>query len=88
MRHTRKKQPEDLRSARWFAANDVRSMGHRSRAKQMGFDGHDYAGKPVIAILSTWSDANPCHAHFRLRAEDVKQAQDVLSRAPELDPEE
>ena len=73
MRHTRKKQPEDLRSARWFAANDVRSMGHRSRAKQMGFDGHDYAGKPVIAILSTWSDANPCHAHFRLRAEDVKR---------------
>jgi dihydroxy-acid dehydratase len=73
MRHTRKKQPEDLRSARWFAANDLRSMGHRSRAKQMGFDGHDYAGKPVIAILSTWSDANPCHAHFRLRAEDVKR---------------
>ena len=23
-------------------------------------------GKPVIAILNTWSDANPCHAHFRL----------------------
>jgi dihydroxy-acid dehydratase len=73
MHHTRKKQPEDLRSARWFAANDLRSMGHRSRAKQMGFDAHDYAGKPVIAILSTWSDANPCHAHFRLRAEDVKR---------------
>ena len=31
------------------------------------------AGKPVIAILNTWSDANPCHAHFRLRAEDVKR---------------
>ena len=31
------------------------------------------AGKPVIAILNTWSDANPCHAHFRLRADDVKR---------------
>src|SRR4029453_4866048 len=33
----------------------------------------DYAGKPVIAILNTWSDANPCHTHFRLRADDVKR---------------
>ena len=31
------------------------------------------AGKPVIAILNTWSDANLCHAHFWLRAEDVKR---------------
>jgi dihydroxy-acid dehydratase len=33
----------------------------------------DMAGKPVIAILNTWSDANPCHAHFRTRAEEVKR---------------
>jgi len=33
----------------------------------------DIAGKPVIAILNTWSDANPCHAHFRMRAEEVKR---------------
>ena len=69
----RKKQPEDLRSHRWFGANDLRSIGHRSRTKQMGFGADDYAGKPVIAILNTWSDANPCHAHFRLRAEEVKR---------------
>jgi dihydroxy-acid dehydratase len=31
------------------------------------------AGKPVIAILNTWSDANPCHTHFRLRADEVKR---------------
>ena len=68
-----KKKPEDLRSRRWFGADDLRAMGHRSRAKQMGFGPEDYAGKPVIAILNTWSDANPCHAHFRLRAEDVKR---------------
>jgi len=69
----RKKKPEDLRSHRWFGASDLRSMGHRSRAKQMGFGTEDYAGKPVIAILNTWSDANPCHAHFRVRAEEVKR---------------
>ncbi|HZA34490.1 MAG TPA: dihydroxy-acid dehydratase, partial [Vicinamibacterales bacterium] len=69
----RKKKPEDLRSHRWFGASDLRSMGHRSRAKQMGFGAEDYVGKPVIAILNTWSDANPCHAHFRARAEEVKR---------------
>jgi dihydroxy-acid dehydratase len=68
-----RRKPEELRSHRWFGANDLRSFGHRSRAKQSGFGPDDYAGKPVIAILNTWSDANPCHAHFRLRAEDVKR---------------
>ena len=52
----------------------MRSFGHRSRAKQSGFSAEDLAGKPVIAILNTWSDANPCHAHFRLRADEVKRA--------------
>src|SRR3989337_4295595 len=33
----------------------------------------DSAGKPVIAIINTWSDINPCHAHFRSRAEEVKR---------------
>ena len=41
--------------------------------KQAGFCAEDFTGKPVIAILNTWSDANPCHTHFRLRAEDVKR---------------
>ena len=30
-------------------------------------------GKPVIGIINTWSDINPCHAHLRARAEDVKR---------------
>ena len=51
----------------------MRSFGHRSRAKQAGFSLEDISGKPVIAILNTWSDANPCHTHFRLRAEEVKR---------------
>ena len=68
-----RKTPEELRSHRWFGRDDLRSFGHRSRAKQAGFSLDDIVGKPVIAILNTWSDANPCHAHLRLRAEEVKR---------------
>jgi dihydroxy-acid dehydratase len=39
----------------------------------MGYDRSDYGGKPVIAILNTWSDINPCHSHFKQRVEDVKR---------------
>jgi dihydroxy-acid dehydratase len=67
------RQPQDLRSARWFAPDDFRSFGHRSRVMQMGYAAADYAGKPVIAIVNTWSDANQCHAHFKTRVDDVKR---------------
>jgi len=40
---------------------------------QMGYAASDWAGKPVIAIVNTWSDVNQCHAHFRQRVEDVKR---------------
>ena len=62
-----------LRSARWFAPDDLRSSGHRSRLMQMGYDEKDWGQKPIIAILNTWSDLNPCHAHFKHRVEDVKR---------------
>jgi dihydroxy-acid dehydratase len=39
----------------------------------MGCTQADYAGKPVIAIINTWGDINPCHSHLRQRAEDVKR---------------
>jgi dihydroxy-acid dehydratase len=67
------KKPEDLRSARWFAPDDLRSFGHRSRTMQMGLDGADWEGKPIIAIINTWSDLSPCHHHLRDRAEYVKK---------------
>ncbi len=67
------KDAAGLRSARWFEPDDLRSFGHRSRMRQMGYEPADWSGKPVIAILNTWSDINPCHAHFRHRAEDVKR---------------
>ena len=70
---SRRKSPESLRSHRWYGVDDLRAFGHRSRTAQMGYDRSDYAGKPVIAILNTWSDINPCHTHFRERAEAVKR---------------
>jgi dihydroxy-acid dehydratase len=68
-----RKRPEDLRSYRWYGIGDRKTFDHRSRTAQMGYDKSDYAGKPVIAIINTWSDINPCHAHFRARAEEVKR---------------
>ncbi|PKR52954.1 L-arabinonate dehydratase [Thalassospira marina] len=69
----RKKTPEQLRSHRWFGVNDLRAFGHRSRMLQMGYSIDDFKGKPIVAIVNTWSDINPCHAHFKNRVEDVKR---------------
>src|SRR5512134_938914 len=68
-----RKKPDDLRSHRWYGAKDLRSFGHRSRTLQMGYSHDDYAGKPVIALINTWSEINQCHTHFRQRAEEVKR---------------
>ena len=67
------RNPKSLRSFRWYGPDDLRSFGHRSRAASMGCTQLDYAGKPVIGIINTWSDINPCHSHLRQRAEDVKR---------------
>jgi dihydroxy-acid dehydratase len=64
---------ESLRSQRWFAANTFRNFGHRQRTQQMGMRREDFLGKPVIAIINTWSELSPCHAHLRDRAEAVKR---------------
>jgi dihydroxy-acid dehydratase len=68
-----RKRPEELRSHRWYGAGDRKAFDHRARTAQMGYDRSDYAGKPVIAIINTWSDINSCHSHFRQRAEEVKR---------------
>ncbi|HZL39392.1 MAG TPA: L-arabinonate dehydratase [Pseudolabrys sp.] len=68
-----RKRPEDLRSYRWLGVADMRSFGHRSRLRQIGYDADDWQGKPVIGIINTWSEINPCHAHLRVRAENVKR---------------
>jgi dihydroxy-acid dehydratase len=70
---TTRKKPEELRSHRWFGSDDMRQFGHHSRAAQMGYSRADYIGKPIIAVINTWSDINACHSHFRQRAEEVKR---------------
>ncbi|HMQ39698.1 MAG TPA: L-arabinonate dehydratase [Paracoccus sp. (in: a-proteobacteria)] len=65
--------PDKLRSARWFAPDDLRSFGHRSRMMQLGYSEADFMGKPIIGILNTWSELNSCHSHFPERIKDVKR---------------
>ena len=68
-----RRDPKSFRSARWFGPADLRSFGHRSRAMQMGYAPEEWTGKPVIAVINTWSDLQPCHMHFKQRVEDVKR---------------
>lgn len=68
-----KRDPKTFRSARWFVPDDMRTLSHRARIHQLGYGPEDFDGKPVIAILNTWSDLNPCHGHFKTRVDDVKR---------------
>ncbi|HEU5333669.1 MAG TPA: L-arabinonate dehydratase [Actinocrinis sp.] len=66
-----------LRSQAWFGEGEngdhMRAFSHRSRMRQLGYLPEEHLGKPVIAILNTWSDVNPCHMHLRERADQVKR---------------
>jgi dihydroxy-acid dehydratase len=72
-RPTRRLAARDLRSQRWFAPDDLRSFGHRSRLRQMGYSADEAEGRPVIAILNSWSDLSQCHTHFPERVAEVKR---------------
>ncbi|RWM94362.1 MAG: dihydroxy-acid dehydratase [Mesorhizobium sp.] len=73
MPNDKRRTPASLRSARWFAPDDLRSFGHRSRLMQLGYSEEDFRDRPLIGVLNTWSELNSCHAHFRERAQDVKR---------------
>ena len=62
-----------LRSARWYERDDMRGFAHRQRTQQMGLRREEFLGRPVIAIINTWSEMSPCHAHLRERAQAVKR---------------
>ena len=71
-----KRAPEQLRSHGWFGSErmaGLRSFSHRSRMRQLGISAEEHLGKPIIAILNTWSEMNPCHMHLRERASQVKR---------------
>jgi dihydroxy-acid dehydratase len=71
--HQKRKTAAELRSARWFAPDDLRSFGHRSRMMQLGYSEDDYRDRPIIGILNTWSELNSCHGHFPERVENVRR---------------
>ncbi|MCW5719819.1 MAG: dihydroxy-acid dehydratase [Devosia sp.] len=68
-----RKTPDELRSQRWYAAEDMRGFAHRQRNQQMGMRREEFMGRPVIGVINTWSDMSPCHSHLRERAEAVKR---------------
>jgi dihydroxy-acid dehydratase len=74
-----RKTPQQLRSYRWFGGDGpageagLRAVGHRSRMRQLGVSADEHLGKPVIAILNTWAEINPCHMHLRERAQQVRR---------------
>ncbi|MFE6893157.1 L-arabinonate dehydratase [Streptomyces sp. NPDC057694] len=66
--------PEQLRSHQWYGTEGaLRTWSHNARMRQLGYESEEYRGRPVIAVLNTWSDINPCHVHLRERAEAVKR---------------
>lgn len=68
--------PPALRSHQWYGSgvsSGLRSFSHRARTRQLGYLPEEHLGKPVVAILNTWSDINPCHVHLRERAQAVKR---------------
>jgi dihydroxy-acid dehydratase len=51
----------------------MRGFAHRQRMQQMGLRREDVLTRPIVAIVNTWSDLSPCHAHLRERAQSVRK---------------
>ncbi|MEN9411466.1 MAG: hypothetical protein RL216_3440 [Pseudomonadota bacterium] len=66
------KWPRKLRSQEWFGGSSRDNIYHRGWMKNQGFPHDLFDGRPVIGILNTWSELNPCNAHLNALAEKVK----------------
>ena len=62
-----------LRSAAWFGDEWHQGFVSRGWTKNQGHPEQMFDGRPVIGICNTWSDLNPCNAHLRILAEQVKR---------------
>jgi L-arabonate dehydrase len=67
-----KKSRSKLRSAQWFARQDIYGFIYRSWMKNRGIPQDQFDGRPVIGICNTWSELTPCNTHFRVLAEHVR----------------
>lgn len=70
---SRAESPRPLRSTAWFGAPGKTGFGHRSWMKNQGLPDDVFNGKPIIGICNTWSELNPCNAHFRQLADHVSR---------------
>lgn len=61
------------RSRHWFDAQDLPGFVHRSTLTPTGLHRRDFGGRPVIGIISTWSDINPCNLNLRYLAKEARQ---------------
>ena len=64
---------KQLRSRHWYGGANKDAFMHRSWIKNQGHPDQMFDGRPVIGICNTWSDLNPCNAHFKDLAEVVKR---------------
>ena len=69
----KRKAVSELRSQRWFSGPGTVGAHKHRRIKQAGFATEDFKDKPIIGILSTWSDFQTCHSHFPERIVDIKR---------------
>ena len=61
------------RSSDWWGKADKDGFAHRSWMKNQGLPEDLFDGRPVIGIANTFSEFNPCNAHFGGIAERVKR---------------
>ncbi len=66
------KWPRKLRSQEWFGGTSKDAIYHRAWMKNQGLPADLFDGRPVIGILNTYSELNPCNAHLHDLAQRVK----------------
>ncbi|MCC5965216.1 MAG: dihydroxy-acid dehydratase [Natronohydrobacter sp.] len=64
--------PRKLRSQEWFGGTGRDQIYHRGWMKNQGIPHDMFDGRPVIAILNTWSELTPCNAHLADLAQRVR----------------
>jgi len=62
-----------LRSARWFAGEDLSGFLHRTSVHVEGISHASLRGRPVVGVCNSWSELVSCNLHFRGLADAVKR---------------
>ncbi|MEU4544706.1 dihydroxy-acid dehydratase [Nonomuraea dietziae] len=62
-----------LRSAAWFAGDDLPGFLHRASLRAQGLSHAALSGWPIVGIADSWSELVSCNAHFRGIADAVRR---------------